>query len=553
MDRLCGGTFFVLLSEARKKMPPKAESYKGKKSGITEVELLAALSKLANPDLIITPNDICESGTLRNNTGAFRGCVDWGGTTFQLHSPATIVSFNRRYQTDYKSLLNDMGNLIDYFIDPSKDTLLVKALMELIIQDEIITDNYKFNTGRLISRSELSKEKTINTTAFILSVWHYVLTIVDDNKAGQETFERWCPKNNHGRRDYRGTIGEESVLEVTASRAPFTPDANQQNVNIITKVKHSASEAQISAEIEELDITLDQDEFEAVFYAIDHNEALTLKNKSGISLYYLDISSSEFDYMSLNEYLLNTVGMYVYSRTRIKEFIDKKRTQSIGIKALRLMNENGSPNEKGTGNELGEMLVFTFMEGGLHAPKLLSKVEITTEAQKYKSRSDSVHLLKRKIDGKTSYQLVFGASSISCNITDAIDAAFEVLVAIKGRHTKEREMVDNTLFNNTYDSETTEYLKQILIPSKRGNTKPDMAFGVFIGYSINVTEYDNDDFRTLAVEKMKADIRGAIPYIEKKAIELNLTMHSYYFYFLPFNDAENDKKQIMNELLGGAG
>ena len=30
-------------------------------------------------------------------------------------------------------------------------------------------------------------------------------------------------------------------------------------------------------------------------------------------------------------------------------------------------------------------------------------------------------------------------------------------------------------------------------------------------------------------------------------------MHSYYFYFLPFNDAEKDKKQIMDELLlGGA-
>lgn len=220
--------------------------------------------------------------------------------------------------------------------------------------------------------------------------------------------------------------------------------------------------------------------------------------------------------------------------------------------ALRLMKENGQPDEKGTGNELGEMLLFTFMEGGLHAPKLLSKVEITAEAHRFKSKSDSVHLLKKKVNGEICYQLVFGASSISGSIIDAIDSAFEVLAVIKNGRKNERQMVESTLFNNTYDPETTERLKQIIIPSKQRTAAPDMAFGIFIGYTINVSEDDNDDFRTLAVEKMKADIREAVPYIEKKATELNLTMHSYYFYFLPFNDAENDKKQIMDELLGGA-
>ena len=115
-------------------------------------------------------------------------------------------------------------------------------------------------------------------------------------------------------------------------------------------------------------------------------------------------------------------------------------------------------------------------------------------------------------------------------------------------------MVESTLFNNTYDPETTERLKQIIIPSKQRNAEPDMAFGIFIGYTIDISEDDNDKFRSLAVEKMKSDIQAAIPYIEQKATELKLTMHSYYFYFLPLNDAENDKKQIMDELLlGGAG
>ena len=51
--------------------------------------------------------------------------------------------------------------------------------------------------------------------------------------------------------------------------------------------------------------------------------------------------------------------------------------------------------------------------------------------------------------------------------------------------------------------------------------------------------------------QMEADIKAAIPYIEKKVADLKLGMHSYYFYFLPFNNAEEDKKQIMDELLLG--
>jgi hypothetical protein len=89
------------------------------------------------------------------------------------------------------------------------------------------------------------------------------------------------------------------------------------------------------------------------------------------------------------------------------------------------------------------------------------------------------------------------------------------------------------------------------VPSKTRQAAPDMAFGVFIGYSIDVEADDNDTFRAECMEQMESDIKAAIPYIEKKVSDLNLGMHSYYFYFLPFNNAEVDKKQIMDELLLG--
>ena len=81
---------------------------------------------------------------------------------------------------------------------------------------------------------------------------------------------------------------------------------------------------------------------------------------------------------------------------------------------------------------------------------------------------------------------------------------------------------------------------------------PDMAFGVFVGYTLDIECDDNDAFREQAVTKMRDDIKRIAPYIVQRANELRLGMHSFYFYFLPLNNAEEDKRQIMSNLLGGA-
>ena len=299
--------------------------------------------------------------------------------------------------------------------------------------------------------------------------------------------------------------------------------------------------------------TLPEGTTSTVFHEVHHTEDLQLRNPNHLRMFYLDILTTKFSYASLKDFLLDCVGWYFYDRSAIKKLKDEGHGNSISTRAMRRMLSKGKPDQKGTGNELGEMLLFTFMEEGLHAPKLLSKVEISTAASQFNSKSDCVHLLKRKVNGETNFQLVFGASSITGKITDGIDAAFEVLAAIKSGKVIERRMVDSTLLNHTFDEETTAWLRQILIPNKARHSAPDMAFGVFIGYSLNIEAEDNDAFRREAVSKMEADIKAVIPYIEQKADQLSLGMHSYYFYFLPFNDAEKDKKRIMDELLlGGA-
>lgn len=294
----------------------------------------------------------------------------------------------------------------------------------------------------------------------------------------------------------------------------------------------------------ELSKTLVNSNFNDVFTKVRSKAALELSNRSGIEMYYLDIAESCFDYCELSDYLLSCVGRYVYSRTEVQRLIDKNKITSIDLRAVKIMNKNGDADEKDSGNELGNMLIYSFLEEVLNAPKILSKVEIRDK----QSKSDSIHLLRYVDSKQIKYQLIFGTSSIHDSIYDALDEVFEMLLQIKSGNKDERDTVDIALCNNTFDKSTTELLKTILIPQK-GKPKIPMAFGIFVGYSVGVSNNNNDEFFTEVQKKMKRDIEDVVPYISHKAQDMGLESYSYYLYFLPMNHAKQDKKAIMEELM----
>ena len=50
---------------------------------------------------------------------------------------------------------------------------------------------------------------------------------------------------------------------------------------------------------------------------------------------------------------------------------------------------------------------------------------------------------------------------------------------------------------------------------------------------------------------MEYDLKRWAPYIVQKIKENNLENHSFYFYLVPFDDAEADSRQIMDNVLKG--
>lgn len=308
---------------------------------------------------------------------------------------------------------------------------------------------------------------------------------------------------------------------------------------------------------QQLQSTLNRDDFDQIFIESDGSGQLNNPNYSQVRLFYLDIENNEFDYDCLNDFLIDNIGYYVLSRTEMQAFRDKHKEQAACLRAIRAMNQHGLPGQKGTGNDLGEVMVYAFLEDVLGAPKILTKAEIVGGTAG--SRTDGVHLLKLNENGKDRYQLVLAASDISGDIKKAVTSVLLRLDDIAGAMSNERQMINKAVLSSSFDNDTTEYLKNILIPAKASARRAEISFGIFVGYSLGIDAslYDTDTYRNKAMEKMKKDVEDIAPYISTQLAKMalvgknNIVNHSFYFYFMPFDDADNDKDEIMNDLLSG--
>jgi hypothetical protein len=195
-------------------------------------------------------------------------------------------------------------------------------------------------------------------------------------------------------------------------------------------------------------------------------------------------------------------------------------------------------------------MLYVFLEQILDAPKVFSKFELSSDGQLVPG-SSGVHLLQPDLV-IPSYQMVFGKSRIVKDPRDAIDNAFITLEAIKNDSSREMRLVESTAFDKHFSPGVAEHLKNIILPTKGKTVTHDTAFGVFLGYSLGL-ESDgkpSEQFRAELDEKMRLDIKNHVVYIADKIKAAKMERYSFYFYFLPFNEADSEKKNIMESLLG---
>ena len=209
MYKLCGGTLLVLLVHSGNK-------------GTTETSLLSDTLKVFKSDLFI---DKC---TLKEQTKKFKLCKEHSSLATPFEDSSLQKQLTDDIKNNYVELLKRTSELIDHYIDTDsqtkKDELLVKALLEVIDQDESISDDQEFYilpNGKTVTKLRMATINKIYLPSFLLGIIYYSIINIKDNKEGSATYDEWCPKPKSGtQRKYVADIGENSKKKVELINSP---------------------------------------------------------------------------------------------------------------------------------------------------------------------------------------------------------------------------------------------------------------------------------------------------------------------------------------------
>lgn len=225
--RLCGGTFFTLVLQALRQRMKAREHYAGDSDGLSDPEVLVGLIKVINPDYA-DPGKENLKGTANN----YKACKTSNSAYLPFDDEQVVSAFDSVVRTDYQTALNGMIGFINDFLDVGetvhKDVNLVRALIDLIQQDQTIKAGDEFFiglNGEKKKKAALGDLKEVCLPSFLLGVWHYVVVNRKDNSVGKKTYDAWCPSAGGGQRKYTAHMGEGILDGLTINYADIVEKA----------------------------------------------------------------------------------------------------------------------------------------------------------------------------------------------------------------------------------------------------------------------------------------------------------------------------------------
>ena len=221
---LCGGTYFTLILEARRQRTSQRGRLHGEQDGLSQTDTLAGLGKVVYNEYTPPRNQ----QTFRTNVNAYRTCTD-DGSNLSFLFPDRVSVFDARVRSAYLTALKAMCDFVNTFLEVgtsiNKEIWLVKAILDLIENDESIPGEQEFlicTCGQGITKSALRQMSDFSLQPLLLGVWHYVVVNRPDNQSGKVTFDRWCPSRGRAERKYEGNMGSgiERMINVDVLAAP---------------------------------------------------------------------------------------------------------------------------------------------------------------------------------------------------------------------------------------------------------------------------------------------------------------------------------------------
>jgi hypothetical protein len=468
-------------------------------------------------------------------------CADGAGSFSYVTSKGDIVDYD---YTNFNKLLAGKQNLPSevmqmalakdkrmvehYFIntvipalDEGRKKNAVLALKNIILRDRSIDDSTQLGTVAELTKEELKTKNEFVLSEFLTDIFLYAVT--KTNNLEETTFTKSITKEFY---------------------AAYNP--GKDTITLYEPVRPKASAA--------IPLTGKGKNFSKVFTSVSSEKLKEVTSKQDLQIFCLKLEDRSFDYTGLWKYLRNNIGYYVYSRAQIQKYIDNDEIGSIAYDAIDQLKK-ASKGGVLSGEELGELLLYVFLEQVLKAPKFMSRVELNNYGGFNVSKSAGIHILTTESPLPFN-QIVFGTSMIEGSLQAAIDDAFSKAKELEKRKKDERRFVETKIFTETFTKEVADVLESIILPTENGTKKPDTAFGMFAGYSIVCTPtvgISSDAFQEEVLRQIKNDIINSVPYIESRVTQYGLDGYSLYIYILPFIDADEDKKNIMDKLLQAGG
>ena len=127
------------------------------------------------------------------------------------------------------------------------------------------------------------------------------------------------------------------------------------------------------------------------------------------------LNGKDFDYASFASDLRSILDGFVLNKKTIKKYIEEENYMELSLQARNKFRDVYVNN-----GELGELILYTFLEGNLRAPKILSKMSLKTSNNMFVNGADGVHLLKIS---ESNYHLIFGEAKMYAVFLDGFKAA----------------------------------------------------------------------------------------------------------------------------------
>ena len=464
-----------------------------------------------------------------NASTFFYTLADGNDVTYSSDNFNKIHSASQNLPTEVMQMAlgKDARAIERYFIkkiipalDEGRKKNAVLAFKNIVLKDKLIPDTTQIGTIGDLKKSDLNNKNEFVLSEFLVDIFIYAVAKTDNMT--EVSFTKSIKKDFYAA--YNPMIDAIKLYEVSAPKAVVTIPLTSKGT------------------------------FDKAFTSVS-SERLSITSKHDFQVFCLKFDDFDFDYNGLWRYLRNNIGYYVYSRAQIKKYMDDEEMAALAYDAIGHIKKTIATGNAPTGNELGELLLYVFLEQVLKAPKLMSKVEIGMYGGFSTSESSGIHLLTADAPVPFS-QIVLGTSMIEGDLHNAIDTAFANAKKLEHRKKDERRFVESNIFAESFTKEISNQLEAIVLPSETAGKKPTTAFGMFLGYSLNgvpTSGKDVDTYQNDVFAQAKADILSNVSYIESKITEHGLDGYSLYIYLLPFADADEDKKDIMDKLLQTGG